>query len=592
MGPEKGSAPVLLITALLISAALTMGIHSMMANTSVLSVIDRQKQTSKRMSQVRNAMAGYYICHSKDASGTLPSPDASNRVPVSELGLDPICLLDVWGRPFYYSNAASITGVTVDGQKAAGYLISGGPDQAIDTAVGGASVTSSDKDIVVPIDLLAEAVNIAQEDLLVLSKAQWAYFCKHYASPNPPTTGDSMTMDTILTSFKLADRYKTDPWGNAYRMPSGATGTAYSLGPNGVDENRSGDDLSVPLISRACPAANTNLLANNSFETLSSLSTAEYNLLVSQGYVNLAAGNTGLDNWNIGGNGIVLSGTLWNTSSGTYSIHLNSPAGPGSISQDFITARDQRYLVSFDMSGYPSAGVHIKILSVSAAGQAASFAYDNSSSTTANMRFTRRYFTFTATGTLTALKFASQVSGSYGPVLDNISVTATTRDILPNLNGDFEDSAQDSIGVFQSIGSSPNSSIISGWTASNVDVVGTYWNAQSGGRSLDLSGSSAGSVYQDISTAAGSKYQVSFAMAGNPDCGSTLKNMQVSVNNDSATSQTYAFDTIGRTRSSMGWVQYTFDFTSSASTTRLVFLSLDSSGCGPALDNVLVERIQ
>lgn len=65
----------------------------------------------------------------------------------------------------------------------------------------------------------------------------------------------------------------------------------------------------------------------------------------------------------------------------------------------------------------------------------------------------------------------------------------------------------------------PNSTTITGWTVSDgsVDYIGWYWQAAEGNRSLDLSGFSLGTIYQDFPTTPGTEYFVRFALAGNPD---------------------------------------------------------------------------
>jgi choice-of-anchor C domain-containing protein len=129
---------------------------------------------------------------------------------------------------------------------------------------------------------------------------------------------------------------------------------------------------------------------------------------------------------------------------------------------------------------------------------------------------------------------------------------------------------------------------IDGWTvtAGSVDVLGTTWQAVDGAQSLDVSGNGPGTVSQTLATSAGTEYTVSYALAGNPQCGPAVKEIEVDWNDTAA--DTESFDTTGHSTSSMGWVTKTFTATASSSSTTIAFKSLTSSACGPALDDVSV----
>ena len=70
------------------------------------------------------------------------------------------------------------------------------------------------------------------------------------------------------------------------------------------------------------------------------------------------------------------------------------------------------------------------------------------------------------------------------------------------------------------------------WTVGgSVDVIGGYWQAPAGTTgSVDLDGNFPGSVSQTFTAPAGT-YLLSFALSGNPDGGSSLKQVEVSVGN-------------------------------------------------------------
>lgn len=134
---------------------------------------------------------------------------------------------------------------------------------------------------------------------------------------------------------------------------------------------------------------------------------------------------------------------------------------------------------------------------------------------------------------------------------------------------------------------------ITGWTvtAGSIDYMGSVWQHSNGNRSLDMSGVSAGAIAQTFPTTSGQTYTVKFDLSGNPGygTGTGVKQLRVSVDNSANTNQTYEFDTTGKSLSNMGWVEKTFTFTASGSSTTLTFTSLVNSAYGPALDNVRLD---
>jgi choice-of-anchor C domain-containing protein len=137
----------------------------------------------------------------------------------------------------------------------------------------------------------------------------------------------------------------------------------------------------------------------------------------------------------------------------------------------------------------------------------------------------------------------------------------------------------------------PGSTAITGWivTRDQIDYV-TGWVDADGDRSLDLNGSpGVGGIAQTFNTAAGQQYLVSFALAGNTFSGTPIRQLGVSA---AGQSEVFSFDTTGFSDDNMGWVNKTWVFTATASTTTLEFYSLsvepENFAFGPALDNVCV----
>ncbi len=142
-------------------------------------------------------------------------------------------------------------------------------------------------------------------------------------------------------------------------------------------------------------------------------------------------------------------------------------------------------------------------------------------------------------------------------------------------------------------------SSITDWTinSGSVDYVGSYWAASSGARSLDLNGTTTGSVSQVIPTTVGATYQVTFDLSGNPDTSAdpsltspSLKDVRVDATG--AAPQDFTFDTaaMGNTHENMMWQGKTYSFVATTSSTTVTFTSQIVGAFGPAVDNVAVTQ--
>jgi choice-of-anchor C domain-containing protein len=132
---------------------------------------------------------------------------------------------------------------------------------------------------------------------------------------------------------------------------------------------------------------------------------------------------------------------------------------------------------------------------------------------------------------------------------------------------------------------------ITGWTTGGtIDWINTYWVADDLDFSLDLNGlNGAGSISQTFATVSGTKYNVVFAMSGNPDGGPAMKAMiQAGAGID-----TYNFSIAGVTHGNMLWTDKSFSFIASGDEATLTFASLNDpfGSYGPALDNVRVTAV-
>ena len=152
-------------------------------------------------------------------------------------------------------------------------------------------------------------------------------------------------------------------------------------------------------------------------------------------------------------------------------------------------------------------------------------------------------------------------------------------------NGSFETGPSVTPGTFITLNAVDTS--ITGWTVTSgsIDYIDTgYWQAEDGTLSLDMSGNGPGRIEQTFDTTPGHRYTVGFYLAGNTNCGSTIKDLDVGATGNPTGH--YSFDVTGHSYPSMGWQFETYSFVATGASTTLYFQSQESSSCGPALDNV------
>jgi large repetitive protein len=186
-----------------------------------------------------------------------------------------------------------------------------------------------------------------------------------------------------------------------------------------------------------------------------------------------------------------------------------------------------------------------------------------------------------ATTTLVAVSNASAGTSASPPTANLI------------VNGSFEEPS-----IWQStdfLEYNAGSTVIPDWTigGNSIDLTGSsYWEAEDGDQSVDLSGSAAGSVTQTVATTPGAYYTLSWYMAGNTNCGQPVKTMDVSWNGAVVDSPT--FDISGDSGSSMGFAQdqIVVAATGASSTVEFADSTPDGSQCGAVLDNVSLTAAQ
>jgi choice-of-anchor C domain-containing protein len=179
-----------------------------------------------------------------------------------------------------------------------------------------------------------------------------------------------------------------------------------------------------------------------------------------------------------------------------------------------------------------------------------------------------------------------------------LAVSVLNAQSAPSLivNGSFEEGPP--VRTFLNLPTGDTS--LPGWVVSGegVDYVAEgYWLSSRGSRAIDLDGSARssktppyvqGGIAQTFPSTAGTRYRVTFDLAGNPNQLPRIKPLRVS-----AAGQTveFTFDATGKTGRNMGWTPKTWTFTATGSSTTLEFRSLTVSpqtGFAAAIDNVAV----
>ncbi len=163
------------------------------------------------------------------------------------------------------------------------------------------------------------------------------------------------------------------------------------------------------------------------------------------------------------------------------------------------------------------------------------------------------------------------------------------------LNGGFEDP---NLG-FRSVAAGATYGSWTNGGPSNIEFVhaipsgslpGLEFSAYEGSYWIDLVGTgSPSSIYQDVATVPGTKYEISFAYAGNVWGGSRIMTMDALWNG--AIEGSYSHNTAGHTGADMGWTVYSFIVTGTGSDRLMFRATSGGSAAGPALDAVTMTVV-
>jgi hypothetical protein len=132
-----------------------------------------------------------------------------------------------------------------------------------------------------------------------------------------------------------------------------------------------------------------------------------------------------------------------------------------------------------------------------------------------------------------------------------------------------------------------------GWVveSGNIHITSHYrWNILEGLQGVDMNGNTNGTIYQDISTLPGHRYQLSFLMAGDASKKVPVKTMDLwwgSASGPLTNMGTFTFDTTGQELTNLQWARYVVtNLVADTSISRVRFESTTTNVWGPALDDV------
>lgn len=177
------------------------------------------------------------------------------------------------------------------------------------------------------------------------------------------------------------------------------------------------------LVGTPSPAMADPILLNGSFELGPDIPTQDIDIL---------AGSADIIGWTVFGASVDYLGPPWDVSDGTRAIDLDGrDAVFSGVRQTFATIFGQSYVVSFDLSGNPHGGSETKLVRVSVGDFTQDYSHNSSGQTREALQWQSITFSFVASGPASTLSFMSLSStpSSFGPVLDNVSVTTPTASV-------------------------------------------------------------------------------------------------------------------------------------------------------------------
>jgi len=200
--------------------------------------------------------------------------------------------------------------------------------------------------------------------------------------------------------------------------PGGLTSAVGTpLAGSGPGRPGTGSDFTVQFTGQAAEKPmRFDLLPDGGFETPKVLPTSKARTL--------SAGNRALAPWRITAGSVDVQ-SYWPAVEGTHTLDLNGVSA-GTIEQSFATIPGQVYQLLFDYANNPDRPARRATASVTVTGDGTllSTSIAHTDSTPTKMKYARFLETFVADSATTTVRFASTTRGSFGIILDGVSVSA------------------------------------------------------------------------------------------------------------------------------------------------------------------------
>ncbi|MFN8537578.1 MAG: choice-of-anchor C family protein [Thermomicrobiales bacterium] len=167
-----------------------------------------------------------------------------------------------------------------------------------------------------------------------------------------------------------------------------------------------------PWCQRERIRARANLIANGDFECPP----------ITSSYQTISPGRT-FCGWQVKDQSIDIVGGRWAAADGKQSIDLNGSPGAGVIEQFMTTEPGKSYRIRFALAGNFEGSPAVKTVSIFWDGkEIGKETFDTTGRTSTAMGWVYKEYTVKATATATPLAFSSLTEGSFGPVIDAVSV--------------------------------------------------------------------------------------------------------------------------------------------------------------------------
>ena len=247
---QKGFSLITIVLLFTILAVMTVGGITLGLK---LQAAGKNSKTVDKMTIIRDALQQYYRGHQETfplrtpplpTTHVLPA-DSTNRIPVDALKLEQHFRYDAWGQFYHYDpgDVADIKDVIVDGMAFGAVIVSSGPDQIRQSGNSSPYTTLGD-DILFPVNLREQAIEITLIEMRVLQKKLWAWALNLC----PSTPSASPTYIEIATQFALGDEFQQDAWLVDYTI------SLTEIRSSGPDRNFfNSDDLVLSSLDVNCP---------------------------------------------------------------------------------------------------------------------------------------------------------------------------------------------------------------------------------------------------------------------------------------------------------------------------------------------------